>query len=61
MKFCFQQMLKVSAFYLQKRKSVIPSKKILRYCQYQNKKALFTDPIFSEGFGVNQLKVIHIS
>ena len=29
-------MLKVSAFYLEK--------------QYQNKKALFTDPIFSEGF-----------
>ena len=23
----------------------------LSHCQYQNKKALFTDPIFSEGFG----------
>ena len=24
-----------------------------KHCQYQNKKALFTDPIFSEGFGAN--------
>ena len=23
----------------------------LSHCQYQNKKALYTDPIFSEGFG----------
>ena len=37
-------MLKVSAFYLQKQKSVIDKKS-------QNKKALFTDPIFSEDFG----------
>ena len=22
-------------------------------CQYRNKKALFTDPIFSEGFGLS--------
>ena len=25
---------------------------MLSRCQYQNKKALFTDPIFSEGFGI---------
>ena len=25
----------------------------LSHCQYQNKKALFTDPIFSEGFGAS--------
>ena len=46
-------MLKVSAFYLEKQKSFIPKKKLSR-CQYQNKKALITDPIFSEGFGKNQ-------
>ena len=28
----------------------------LSRCQYQKKKALFTDPIFSEGFGPNLLK-----
>jgi hypothetical protein len=42
-------MLKVSAFYLKKKKIFL--KKDLSRCQYQNKKALFTDPIFSEGFG----------
>ena len=61
LKFCevsqnsfFKQMLKVSAFYLERQKSFIP--KILFFlsrCQYQNKKALFTDPIFSEGFELN--------
>ena len=25
----------------------------LSRCQYQNKKALFTDPIFIDGFGIN--------
>jgi hypothetical protein len=49
----FKQILKVSAFYLEKQKSFIPKKKILSRCQYQNKKALFTDPIFSEGFGID--------
>ena len=44
LKFIFKQMLKVSAFYLGKQKS-------LGRCQYQNKKALFTDSIFREGFG----------
>ena len=39
-----------SAFYLEKQKSFITKKKISSHCQYQNKKALFTDPIFREGF-----------
>ena len=46
-------MLKVSTFYLEKQKSFIPKKYVLGRCQYQNKKALFTDPIFSEGFELN--------
>ena len=44
-------MLKISAFYLVKQKSFIPKKYDLGRCQYQNKKTLFTDPIFSDGFG----------
>ena len=40
-------MLKVSVFYLEKQKSFIP---FLGRSQYQNKKALFTDLIFSDGF-----------
>ena len=44
-------MLKISAFYLVKQKSFIPKKYDLGRSQYQNKKALFTDPIFSNGFG----------
>ena len=45
-------MLKVSAFYLEKQKSFIPKNIFFRpHCQYQNKKPLFTDQIFSEGFG----------
>ena len=42
---------KVSAFYLKKQKSLF-LKKILSHFQYQNKKALCTDQIFSEGFGL---------
>ena len=34
-----------------KTKKVLFIKKNLGYCQHQNKNALFTDPIFSEGFG----------
>ena len=47
-------MLKVSDFYLEKQKNFI-SKNIhfLGRSQYQNKKALFTDPIFSDGFEVS--------
>ena len=44
-------MLKISTFYLAKQKSFIPKKYGLGRSQYQNKKALFTDPIFSDGFG----------
>jgi hypothetical protein len=44
-------MLKVSAFYLEKQKSFIPKKNFfLAVVKYQNKKALFTDSIFPEGF-----------
>ena len=44
-------MLKVSVFFLEKQKSYIPIKKNLgSTSQYQIKKALFTDPIFSDGF-----------
>ena len=50
-------MLKVSAFYLEKQKSFIPKKNFLRRCQYQNKKALFTDPIFREGFDWNYFRI----
>ena len=51
MKFNFKQMLEVSAFYLEKQKSFIPKKEyFLSRSQYQNIKALFTDPIFSDGF-----------
>ena len=50
MKFSLKQMLKVSAFYLEKQVLFL-KKYFLSRCQYQNKKALFTDPIFSEGFG----------
>ena len=38
--------MKVSAFYLEKQKSYIPKIKKLSRCQYQNKKAFFTDSIF---------------
>ena len=42
-------MLKVSAFYLKKQKCFITKKSIFLGCsQCQNKKALFTDQIFSE-------------
>ena len=43
--------MKFWKFYLEKQKSFIPKNLFLSRCQYQNKKALFTDPIFSEGFG----------
>ena len=43
-------MLKISVFYLIKQKSFIPKKYDLGRSQYQNKKALFTDPIFNDGF-----------
>ena len=46
-------MLKVSAYYLENQKSFIPKKYDLGRSQYQNKKTLFTDPIFSEGFDID--------
>ena len=42
-------MLKISVFYLIKQKSFIPKKKY-DLGRSQNKKALFTDPIFCDGF-----------
>ena len=50
-KFIFKQMLKVSAFYLERQKSFIPKNKIFGHCQYQNKKALYTDSIFQKVLG----------
>ena len=48
-------MLKVdSAFYLEKQNSFITKKYFLSHCQYQNKEAVFTDPILSDGFGQNK-------
>ena len=44
-------MLKVSALYLEKQKSFILKKKLFGRSQHQNKKKLFTDSIFWEGFG----------
>ena len=41
---------KVSAI-LKNKKVLFQKKKFLSRCHYQNKKVLFTDPIFSEGFG----------
>ena len=55
----FEQMLKISVFYLIKQKSFIPKKYNLGSSQYQNKKALFTDPIFSNGFGFQQWPYMH--
>ena len=52
-------MLNISAFYLVKQKSFIPKKYDLGRSQYQNKKALFTDPIFSDGFGVSNLQIVN--
>ena len=56
MKLFFKEMLKVSAFYLEAQISFILKNYFLGRSQYQNKKALFTDPIFSEGFGKNAAK-----
>ena len=51
----FILVLKVSTFYLEKQKSFIKKKMFLDCCQYQNKTALFTDPILREGFGFDFL------
>ena len=52
-KFCFKQMLKVSDFYLEKQKFYFLKKYLLGCWQYQNKKTLFTDSIFKDGFGLH--------
>jgi hypothetical protein len=54
-KFFFKQILKESAFYLEK-KIITKKKYFLSRCQYQNKKVLFTDPIFSEGFDLPNIQ-----
>ena len=38
------------SFSLKNKKALIQIKSFIGYCQYHNKKALFTDPVFSEGF-----------
>ena len=43
-------MLKILAFYLEKQKS-FTSKKYFKPLWISKQKALFTDPIFSKGFG----------
>ena len=48
-------MLKVSN--LKNKKVLSPKKYFLSRSQYQNKKALFTDPVFSEGFDPNALGI----
>ena len=57
-KFFFKLILKVSTFHLEKQKSFIPKEKDLSRCHYQNKKALFTDPIFSEGFVQEEMEEV---
>ena len=49
----FQKMLKISVFYLTNKKAFFLKKYDLGCSQYQNKTALFTDPIFSDGFVLN--------
>jgi hypothetical protein len=47
---------------LKNKKNLFLKKNLLGRCQYQNKKALFTDPILSEGFDkiyVEVLKILH--
>ena len=51
MRFVFQRDAENFIFLSYKTKSFIPKKNDLGRSQYQNKKALFTDPIFSDGFG----------
>ena len=41
--------------FLSWKKKIFLKKYFLGRCQYQNKKALFTDPIFSEGFGLQYI------
>ena len=54
-KICFQTDSESFSFLSWKTKIKIFLKKNLSYCQYQNKEALFTNPIFREGFRVEVL------
>ena len=47
----FQTDAKTFSILSWKTKKFYSKKNILSHCQYQNKKAVFTDPIFGEGFG----------
>ena len=45
---------------LKNKKVLILKNFFLDHCQYQNKKALFTDPIFSEGFTTGYVNFRHL-
>ena len=60
MKFYFEQMLKVLAFYLEKRKKKSTSDFFLSCSRKQNKKALFTDTIFRNGFVEPNLNILNV-
>ena len=55
--FFFEQMLNVSAFYLEKQKSIIPKKAKSELALISKQPALCTDPIFSNGFGTYSLSI----
>ena len=57
MKSFFKQMLKVSAFYLEKQKGFIPKKIFFKPLSMSKQKSFVTYPIFSEGFGVGYLSL----
>ena len=50
LKFVFKPILKISSLYLEKKK-VLFLKKKFKPLSISKRKALLTDPIFSEGFG----------
>ena len=50
-KILFQTDSESLSFLFWKKKVIFHKMYFLSHCQYQNKKALYTDPIFSEGFG----------
>ena len=62
LKFCEDSRNSISNRCWKFQLSILKNKKVLSLkkhfcgrCQYQNKTALFTDPIFSEGFGLARL------
>jgi hypothetical protein len=52
MKFFFKHMLKVSALYNEKQNKIFLKKKI-KSLSISKQETLFSDPIFSEGFGMD--------